>query len=131
VVGDEIGNNTGGGVMIMAGQMELIGTPTAGNMIAGNGHDGLFVKGDAATTEIMGNTIISSNGDGVELVKAKRVTIGGSTSGAGNPIIANQGYGLLAYGSCSGSLVQANLIAANAKGNVNLSKSRGITYIPA
>jgi hypothetical protein len=39
-------------------------------------------------------------------------------------------YGLYAVGVCSGSVVEANGIVANAQGNVNLSKSTGITYIP-
>ena len=58
------------------------------------------------------------------------MTIGGSTPGAGNGIVGNQGYGLYAYGLCTGSVVQGNVIVANATGNVNLTKSHGITYIP-
>ncbi len=50
---------------------------------------------------------------------------------AGNSIVGNQGYGLYAYGLCTGSVVQANVIVANAQGNVNPTKSRGIRYIPS
>jgi len=65
--------------------------------------------------------------------------IGGNSSGAGslaiagpgNRIVINQGYGLYARGNCNGSLVQGNTIAANTQGNVDLSNSRGITYIPS
>jgi hypothetical protein len=60
------------------------------------------------------------------LDQAQGVTIGGSFSGAGDGIVGNQGYGLYAYGLCAGSVVQENVIVANAKGNVNLTKSRGI-----
>jgi putative cofactor-binding repeat protein len=37
---------------------------------------------------------------------------------------------LYAYGLCAGSVVQGNVIEANAQGNVNLTESRGIEYIP-
>jgi hypothetical protein len=74
----------------------------------------------------------------VMLAEAWRVEIGGNSSGAGNQIVANpgnqivsnQGYGLEALGVCTGSVVQGNTIAANTQGNVDLSKSTGVTYIP-
>ena len=44
--------------------------------------------------------------------------------------MTNQGYGLYARGGCNGSVVQGNTIAANGQGNVNLTNSRGITYVP-
>jgi hypothetical protein len=65
----------------------------------------------------------------VTIISSRQASIGGSTSGAGKQIVANQGYGLEAAGGCSGTLVQSNLIAANPMGNVNLTKSRGVTYI--
>ena len=56
------------------------------------------------------------------LVKARRVTIGGNSSGVGslavggqgNRIVTNRGYGLSARGACNGSVVQGNTIVANA-----------------
>ena len=118
------------GSSVIAGRNNLIGSATAGNTIAGNGQDGLYITGVVTGTRVQGNEISSNTGNGVMLVKARRLTIGGSSSGAGNGIVGNQGYGLYAYGVCSGSVVQGNMIAANAQGNVNLTKSRGITYIP-
>ena len=66
----------------------------------------------------------------VMLAQAQNLMLGGSDDGAGNPIVLNQGYGLYARGVCKGSVVQANTIVANAQGNVNLTNSKGITYIP-
>jgi hypothetical protein len=43
---------------------------------------------------------------------------------------ALSGEGLCAYGLSASPVVQANVIVANAKGNVNLTRSRVITYIP-
>ena len=90
---------------------------------------GVTVNGSSNDT-LQGNQIGGNAGNGVTVVKARELKVGGSAPGAGNEIVANQGYGLEAAGVCSGSVVQSNLIAGNVKGNVNLSKSRGITYIP-
>ena len=96
----------------------------------GNGGDGLDISGVVTGTRVQGNEINSNAGNGVVLDRAQRVTIGGSFPGTGNGIVGNQGYGLYAYGLCAGSVVQGNVIVANAEGNVNLTKSRGIKYIP-
>jgi hypothetical protein len=91
-------------------------------------------------TQVQDNAISANAGTGVMLVRAKKATIGGNSSGGGssqavagpgNRIVVNQGYGLYAVGGCNGSVVQRNTIALNAKGNVDLTNSRGITYIPS
>lgn len=64
------------------------------------------------------------------IIQAKRLAVGGSASAAGNQIIANLGYGVASSGLCTGTVVQSNVIAANSLGNVNLTGSPGITYIP-
>ncbi len=96
----------------------------------------LFSRGPGVTINssrgdtVSGNEISGSKGNGVTIMKAKKLTVGGNTLGAGNGIVTNLGYGLYAAGLCAGSIVQANVIAANVHGNVNMSKSRGLTYIP-
>ena len=128
VLGDEIRDNAGSGVVVIAGRNNRIGSATAGNTIAGNGRDGLYVTGDVKGTSVQSNEISDNAGDGLKLDKARRVTIGGRPPGSGNRIVGNLSYGLYASGVCSGSVVQRNLIEANAKGNVNLTNSRGIVY---
>jgi len=130
VSGNEIQNNGNVGVAVIPGRNNLIGSATAGKTIAGNGQDGLYITGIVTGTQVQGNEISGNAGNGVMLVQARSLTIGGNSSGAGNGIVGNQSYGVLAYGVCSGSVVQANVIVANAQGNVNLTKSHGITYIP-
>ena len=51
-------------------------------------------------------------------------------SGTGNQFLSNEGFGLQALGVCTGTVVQSNLIAANSEGNVDLTKSRGVTVMP-
>jgi hypothetical protein len=129
VLGNEIQGNAGGGVEVNAGRNNLIGSATAGNTIANNGRSGLSITGLVTGTRVVGNKLNNNAGDGVLLEKARRVTLGG-TLGTGNRIIGNQGFGLFAKGACTGSVVQSNVIEANAKGNVDLTNSRGILYIP-
>jgi trimeric autotransporter adhesin len=130
VLGNSILNNSGGGVVVFAGQNNVIGSAGAGNTIEGNGLNGLSISGLVTGTRVQGNTISGNAGNGVALSKARFLTIGGSTPGSGNVITGNPGYGLFALGVCSGTLVKGNAIVANTKGNVNLTGSRGITYIP-
>ena len=130
VIGNDIENNATAGVKVIAGRNNLIGSATAGNTISGNGQDGLYVQGASNGTKAQGDQISGNTGNGVTLVTALGVTIGGSSTGAGNQIVNNQGYGVYASGVSSGTVVQQNVIAANSAGNVNLTNSSGITYIP-
>ncbi len=102
-----------------------------------NGGTGVSIRssrGDA----VIGDAISANVGNGLTLFKARGATIGGNfalsssqaLTGQGNKILINQGYGLYALGNCDGTVVQGNTIAANAQGNVNLTRSRGIRYIP-
>jgi parallel beta-helix repeat protein len=118
------------GIWLSASRDNIIGTPEIGNAITDNGQYGVYVTGKVVGTRVQGNVISTNAAVGVMLAGAKSLMLGGNITGAGNPIVLNQGYGLYAYGLCKGSVVQANTIAANAKGNVNLSNSRGIIYIP-
>jgi parallel beta-helix repeat protein len=131
---DEILYSDGPGVTIQSSQDNTV----LGNDIQGGAQYGVYVTGVVTGTQVQNNAISGNARDGVALVKAKKVTIGGNSSGGssqvvagpGNRIVVNQGYGLYARGDCNGSVVQGNTIAANAQGNVNLTNSRGITYIP-
>ena len=48
----------------------------------------------------------------------------------GSEISGSQGWGLFAQGDCTGTLVEGNQIEDNARGDVDLSQSRGIVYNP-
>ena len=73
---------------------------------------------------------MSNGGDGVTIIGSRNATVGGIASGAGNQIVSNSGFGLLAAGVCTGTLVQSNMIAVNSEGNVNISRSHGVTFRP-
>ena len=97
--------------------------------INNSGGAGVIIQG-SRDDSVLGDQIADNGGNGVTIIQARRLTVGGIASGAGNQITSNNGYGIEAAGVCSGTLVASNLIAANSQGSVNLAKSRGITYIP-
>ncbi len=134
-----LGNRLGGISIGPGTSSTTVGGSTSAlqDLIAFSGGPGVSIRSSRGNA-VLGNAISGNTGDGVRLVRARKTTIGGNSSGAGsqaasgqgNQIVVNRGYGLYALGACNGSVVQGNTIAANAQGNVNLTRSRGITYIP-
>ena len=136
VVGNRIGTdpvgsgavaNQNDGVVVQNVGPQTIGgaSPGAGNIISGNGSNGIVVSGVGANGSVVqGNTIgltadtngALGNGDtGVNVTDSDNVKVGGSVSGAGNVIAANLSTGLLVEAS-SGTRIQGNLIGLNAPG---------------
>ena len=107
-----------------------VGTTGEGTGDLGNGLSGVYLGPGTRSTTIGGNAsqlqnkIMNSLGNGVELRSTSHNILDG------NQVISNQGYGVYATGACTGSVVRQNVTVANTLGNVNLSKSRGITYLP-
>ncbi len=130
VSGNQILHNLKAGIAVVGGRNNQIGTAGGGNTVTGNGQDGVFVSGDVAGTVVQRNVINQNAGSGVTIGAARKLIVGGSATGAGNLITMNLSYGVYAYGVCTGTVVQGNLILVNAQGNVNLTNSHGITYIP-
>jgi trimeric autotransporter adhesin len=130
---DVIRYNGGPGVTIQSSKDNVV----MGNQIQDGAQYGVYVTGVVTGTQIENNAISGNVSNGVTLIKARKVTIGGNSSsgsgqavaGPGNQIVINQGYGLYARGNSKGSVVQGNTIAANAQGNINLTNAYGITYI--
>ena len=95
-----------------------------------NNAGGLAVSGVVTGTSVQANDINGNTGDGLTLNGDQGLTVGGEAPGAGNRIISNLGYGLYARGLNCGTVVRGNLIEANAAGNVDLTNSRGVHYMP-
>ena len=97
-----ISGNTSNGV-------NLSGSPSTGNTIQGN-----YIGTDAAGTAGLGN----GGWGGVMLAwSAAGNTVGGTDSGAGNVISANEKNGIYLYETgAAGNLVQGNYIGTNAAG---------------
>jgi hypothetical protein len=129
VLGSWIEANTGGGIVASSARNTAIGAVGAGNTISGNQTSGILVDGRSSGTEIVANTIQSNTENGVLLVGATDLLVGGDTLGVANTIAANTGYGLYAVGTCSRTRVIRNAIVTNTAGNVSLGGSTGIIYV--
>jgi VCBS repeat-containing protein len=89
---------------------------------------GIQASGNLAGTRVQGNTISGNAGNGVVLVAARGITIGGATPYAGNTIHTNGGFGLLASGVSNDSLVQGNAVTGNRMGAVNAKAAKGLRF---
>jgi hypothetical protein len=99
---------------------------------SGNGVGLRVGPGAYAGTVISGNTFTTNVGNGVTLNAARGLTLGGAAPGAGNAIIFNGAYGLQAFGTSTGSIVDGNQISNNVLGNVaGLSVRNWFTLIAA
>jgi hypothetical protein len=125
--------NDGNGVFIESENDNLIGGTEAGagNLISGNGGDGVLIDAPAAGNTVQGNfigtdltgTVVLGNfASGVEISDASSNAIGGSLDGARNIISGNSSGVLLAVGAAA-NLVQGNYIGTDVSGNVALGNS--------
>ena len=120
--------------------------PGAGNVISGNGFDGILigsfntrnitVQGNRIGTNATGTFAIPNDGDGVRIDISSDNLIGGSAPGAGN-LISGNGRGESGTGrgagirvGSSGNIIQGNLIGTNATGTGSLRNlENGITAV--
>ena len=110
-------------------------SPSARNVISGNGSGGVLITGGATSTTVSGNYIgVASDGQtalgngsngpssGVEASSgATGTTIGGTASGAANIISGHADDGVLITGSGTVATVQGNRIGTNAAGDARVS----------
>jgi hypothetical protein len=137
VIGNFIGTDAAGktalknlnaGVTVSAAARNQIGGTNAsnGNVISGNGLDGIFLTGGAAGNLVAGNLIglaaagtnaLRNGFNGISLSGASSNTIGGSVAAARNVISGNadNGVGILLPGD-SGNAVLGNFIGTDATG---------------
>lgn len=125
--------NTLDGVLIDGATSNMIGGSqnTAGNVISGNGGNGVLINGsNAIGNRVQGNTIgVNSEGSvevgnanqGILINSAPGNLIGGADEGTGNLISGNHTHGIGISGpNALGNHVQGNLIGINRAGNAVL-----------
>jgi hypothetical protein len=126
-LGQSLIPNELGGVYVGPGTANVtIGAPLSQytNQIRGNGGNGVTLAGTTNAT-VLDDTIASNEGDGVAVYSSPQTTIGPL-----NTIAANARFGVEAVGNSPRSLIAYNAIFGNTAGDVDLSKSRGIVYLP-
>ena len=150
VTGEASVPNRSGGVLILGGSNNTIGSPTSGggNVISGNGGDGLRIAGPTpglSTLPASGNQILAnfvgldSTGtnrignalDGIHLINATANAIGGTGFGLGNLISGNAGNGLeiegdASYAAATGGFnrVQGNTIGTDRQTHAGLGNAQ-------
>jgi hypothetical protein len=147
VLGNKIGTDFSGqkavanglnGVFLTEGASDnTIGDtgPNAGNLISGNGDDGVLILGNISIlgtgplphsnrllgnrigTDVKGETALPNQGQGVEIWLANANSVGGDTAGAGNLISGNAGNGVLIAGGANLNVVQGDLIGTDSDGS--------------
>jgi titin len=108
----------------------------SGNLISGNGSDGIFLRTGTGATTIEGNRIgtdvtgthaLGNGGSGIRVEGSAFSTIGGTVSGSGNLISGNAASGIWLEGS-SNMLVQQNTIGTDTTGTFALGNGgNGVT----
>ena len=88
---------------------------------------GLYAVGTLTNTVVQGNTIRNNRGSGVLMDNARGITIGLTAGGAGvaNTIVNNNGFGLRAWGTSTGSAVRGNIISGN-NVDVQIAAAKGL-----
>ena len=149
--GDTALANTDFGVVILDASGNTIGGTTAGagNVISGNGIDGVYIdtsQGTATGNLVAGNYIgTAANGtdrlanarDGVSIWGASNNTIGGTTAAARNVISGNGADGVYidtsqGQGTATGNVVEGNYIGTDASGDTALANADyGVAIIDA
>ena len=121
--------NTNQGVALFTGfahTNNAIGAAAAnaGNVLSGNGNDGVLIGNAGTTGTLVQGNFISTNAAGtapipnlrgVEItVSVSGNTIGGAVAGAGNVISGNTANGILINGASNNNTVHQNIIGRNA-----------------
>ena len=106
-----------------------IGGPLPGqaNTIDANTGDGLQATGSLTGATVQGNSLETNGGDGVFLIAATGLTVGGTGAGEGNTIDANASDGIEAAGDSTATVVLGNEIRFNGVHGVNLQGATGLT----
>ena len=128
-------SNALAGVFIQGSTNTIGGTlknGIGGNVIAGNGQQGILLKGTNGSAS--GNLVIGNfigvdvtgtnglgNGAGIEITGASSNQIGGTSSSQRNVISTNNSYGVYLLGTgTSGNLIEGNYIGTDSSGTKSL-----------
>jgi hypothetical protein len=108
-------------------------TAGSGNVISGHqgdavhidiGADGTILRGNRVGTDTAGLSAVPNTANGVSIVGAHGIVVGGAEPGAGNLVSGNGGSALVIRGD--GNIVQGNFLGTDVTGLVPLGNGGGI-----
>lgn len=126
------------GIFVDNAPANMVGGSGAGNLVSGNRGSGVQLRGPGATgnlvqgnligTDLNGTGRLGNRFDGILLNQVSANTLGGTTAGAGNLIVANgfSGIDILGPGATA-DVVQGNAIIANVAFGVLIQNASGNT----
>jgi len=133
-IGDYAGTRINGNTVADNTHVGIRGSSTTnltinGNNVSGSG-SGFAFSGTMAGTSVRANTI-SRNGDGISLWTGVRgLTIGGSTSSAGNTVSKNFRDGFsIDSGNYTGTVIHGNSVLGNSRDGVRFNEGPGATAL--
>src|SRR5262249_47815088 len=128
IIGTDAAGDTGlgnqlMGVRITSGNFNTVGgrAKGAGNVISGNGQDGIFLESPSTRNVIQGNRIgtnaagtvaVPNTLNGIDIQGAVNNLVGGTAGGAGNLISGNGSDGV-SITSLTGLIATGNVVAGN------------------
>jgi parallel beta-helix repeat protein len=140
VTGAAVLANGRAGVFVIGTRDNIIGGTAAGagNLISGNGEQGVLLQGSTTTTiqgnligtDVTGAAALGNRFIGIDLEQSSGNTIGGTSAAARNVISANGLDGVFLSLSYS-NLVQGNYIGTNAAGTAALGNGDGGVVVVA
>jgi len=117
--------NTGDGLAVtdISGSGHTFGAPGVGNVISGNGGNGISVAAGALTIQsnliglnAAGTAVIGNQLDGVKVNASNGTVVGGSSAGQGNVVSGNGGNGITMSADYNFT-VQGNLVGTDPTGS--------------
>ncbi|MBU0678631.1 MAG: hypothetical protein KJ626_10995 [Verrucomicrobia bacterium] len=136
ILGNYIGTDSSGsipmsnkftGIFIESAPSNIIGTVSAGNLISGNGQEGLrisgalsvgnVVRGNFIGTDVTGTLPVGNRRNGIE-ASCRACIFGGGTAGEGNLISGNRASGIYLYSSNAvDNVFEGNTIGSDVNGS--------------
>ncbi|WP_146404097.1 GEVED domain-containing protein [Planctomycetes bacterium CA13] len=133
--------NSQNGVSIINAPDTIIGLVGQGNVISGNGSNGVSILGSTAVQTIVHDNIIGLNARGYSplpnqangiIASTADNSIGGSGAGQGNTISGNNQYGIYLAGTgATGNFIQGNSIGTDLNGATDIGNLRSGVLINA
>jgi CSLREA domain-containing protein len=123
VQGNKIGTKADGtgdlgngrdGVFILAGDVVVGGSGSAGNLISGNGWNGVWIQYSSYTgNQVLGNAVRANDLNGLKVMSDDTLV-------RGNAILANGGDGVFVHSNAQGVRISANQIIGNTELGIDL-----------